>query len=73
MVKYGENEDTKYIYIFLISLPLSPRGSSVGRAVDCSILSNIHRSLVRFRSARISFLSISSFQRQHVVLFAQFY
>ena len=29
------------------------RGSSVGRAVDCRVEADIHRSLVRFRSARI--------------------
>ena len=34
------------------------RDSSVGRAVDCSVITEIHRSLVRFRFARILFYKV---------------
>ena len=42
-------------YIFE-SLSFSARGSSVGRAVDCSLQIDIRRSLVRFRSS-INFIA----------------
>jgi hypothetical protein len=53
-----------------ISLILGPTGmgqgpearcSSVGRAVDCSMYPVIHRSLVRFRSARLRIVFCKTF------------
>ena len=44
------------------------RGSSVDRAVDCSVYdSDIHRSLVRFRSARCSLFALITHPSYHSI------